>query len=220
MDFQKARIALRYWLQGAGWHDALIAMDAAERVHLGLRKDGTTPEFAHQVSIAQFVRTLTPSLIHPEATMATVFLHDVPEDYGIRAEEVTRGFRSPDVAAFTLPAVEALTKTFRGAKRLEAAVFDAIARDPVASIVKPADRIDNQGSMVGVFTLAKQKSYIAETEAFILPALKEAKRRFPEQELAYENLKAMLGSQIALLGAVHAVLEREPDPEPEEAPSP
>jgi (p)ppGpp synthase/HD superfamily hydrolase len=216
MDFQKTRIALRYWLQGAGWHDALVAMDAAERVHLGFRKDGVTPEFAHQVSIAQFVRTLTPSLIHPEATMAAVFLHDVPEDYGIHAEELTRTFRSRDVAAATLPAVEALTKTFRGRKRPEAEVFAAIARDPVASIVKPADRIDNQGSMIGVFTIEKQKSYIAETEGLILPALKEAKRRFPQQEMAYENLKGMLRSQIALLGAVHAVL----DPEPEAADEP
>jgi hypothetical protein len=91
----------------------------------------------------------------------------------------------------------------------------------VASIVKPADRIDNQGSMVGVFTIEKQKSYIVETQEFILPALKEAKRRFPEQELAYENLKGMLSSQISLLQAVHAMApEVAGEPEPEEDPAP
>jgi len=69
--------------------------------------------------------------------------------------------------------------------------------------VKGADRIHNVQTMLGVFDLAKQQEYIHETEEYILPTLKEARRRFPHQEPAYENIKHMLQSQIELLVAVH-----------------
>jgi hypothetical protein len=58
--------------------------------------------------------------------------------------------------------------------------------------------------MVGVFTIEKQRDYIQETQDYILPALKEARRRFPRQEPAYENIKHMLKSQIELLQAAHS----------------
>jgi hypothetical protein len=63
--------------------------------------------------------------------------------------------------------------------------------------------------MLGAFDLAKQQEYIQETEEYILPALKEARRRFPHQEPAYENIKHMLQSQIELLSAVHKALEND-----------
>ena len=55
--------------------------------------------------------------------------------------------------------------------------------------------------MVGVFKEEKQKEYIREAETKILPALKIARRNFPSQEPAYENVKLMMKSQIALLEA-------------------
>ena len=53
--------------------------------------------------------------------------------------------------------------------------------------------------MPGVFTPEKQHEYIVECETWIIPMLKLARRKFPEQEPAYENLKRMLTSQIELL---------------------
>ncbi len=53
----------------------------------------------------------------------------------------------------------------------------------------------------------KEPEYIQETETYILPALKEARRQFPKQEPAYENIQHVLVSQIELLQAVHRAQE-------------
>ena len=44
--------------------------------------------------------------------------------------------------------------------------------------------------------------YIAECEAYILPMLAEARNNFPDQELAYENIKHALKGQIELIKLV------------------
>lgn len=195
MSYSKRRIALRYWLHGRGYTLALEAMDFAEGLHTGVRKDGVTPEFDHQVSIAHHLRTL-PDLVDRQGTLATAFLHDVREDYGVDDALVRSRF-----GIAVADAVDAMTKEFRGVKRPEALVAARIAGCPIASVAKPGDRVHNQGSMSGVFTPAKQREYIAETRATILPMMKTACRRFPAQERAYENLKQVLISQIGLVEA-------------------
>lgn len=198
-SFEKRRISMRYWLLGRGYHKAVEAMEFAASYHTGTRKDVVTPEFDHQISIAHYVRTLIDALDHPEDTLCVVFLHDVREDFDV-PDEVIRARFGDRVAE----AVEAMTKTFRGVKKDPQTVFDAIAADPIASVVKGADRIHNHQTMVGVFTHEKQQGYIAETERFFLPMLKRARRSFPRLEPVYENIKHLLLSQIDLIKAIHA----------------
>lgn len=196
-NFSKREISLRYWLQGREFYRALEAMDWAMEYHTGVRKDGVTPEFDHQISIAHYARTL-PCLRNTEDTLITVMLHDLREDYNVSDEEVMQRF-GPTVAL----AVEAMTKTFRGVKGNEAEVFAKIAANPIASIAKGADRVHNLDSMIGVFTPVKQAQYVDETVNLFLPMLKIARRRFPDQEPAYENIKHMLNSQIKLITEIH-----------------
>jgi len=199
--FEKLNITLRYWLLGISQKDkeylkCLEAMEFAAKFHCGVRKDGVTPEFEHQLTIAHYVRTLIPHLIYPSETISTIFLHDVPEDYDVHSIEIENRF-----GKIVADATERLTKTFRGIKKTEEAYFGAIAECPIASIGKGGDRIHNLQTMVGVFKEEKQKEYIREAETKILPALKIARRNFPSQEPAYENVKLMMKSQIALLEA-------------------
>ncbi len=195
--FAKQRIALRYWLAGAGYFAALEAFEFAAAYHRGCRKDGRTPEFAHQVAIASHVRTLIPHLAHPEETLCAALLHDVREDYDVPDAAIRDRF-GPVVA----DATDALTKEFMGARREPAAVFAAIAADPCASVVKPADRVNNQLTALGVFTPAKLDSYIAETLQWFFPMLRDARRAHPAQEAAYENLKLVLEAQVEALSAI------------------
>lgn len=197
--YAKQRIALRYWLAGAGYHLAAEALAFAEAHHRGTRKDGVTPELSHQVAIVSYLRTLVPHLAQPEWTLAVGLLHDVREDYEVADAEISSRF-GPEVAR----AVDAMTKCFAGVARPEAEVFAAIGADPMASVAKAADRIHNQHTMVGVFSPEKVASYVAETRQWFLPMLKTARRRFPRQEAAYENAKLVLESQLVLLDAVVA----------------
>jgi hypothetical protein len=65
----------------------------------------------------------------------------------------------------------------------------------------------NLQTMVGVFTFEKQKTYIVEVRVLFLPMLKAARRNFPQQVLAYENIKHVLLSQIELIEAMHVAVE-------------
>lgn len=204
--FEKRRISLRYWLLGRQYFKALEAMDFAAKYHAGLRKDGVTPEFDHQISMAHFVRAFIDTLEHPEETLCAIFLHDTREDYDV--PDIVIRSKWGDLVA---DAVDALTKVFRGVKRDPETVFRTIAANRIASVVKGVDRINNHETMVGVFTIAKQKEYMAETKRFFLPMLKTARKSFPRQEPIYESIKHMLESQMTLIDAIHQAYDEKSD---------
>ena len=195
----KRRIALRYRLHGKGWFQAARALDMAEKYHTGIRRSGC-PEMSHQIAIATYVYTLTPWLLHPEETVSIALLHDIREDYDISDADLRDVFGN-----FVADGVDAVTKTFGGIDRNPDQVQDAIAHHAGASIVKPADRIHNHQTLLGTASPQKIASYLDETTLHVLPVLKSARRRFPEQEPAYENLKLILLSQVELLRAVIGV---------------
>lgn len=197
--FEKKLLTLRQQLIGARYHHALAALEFAIRYHTGTRKDGKTPEFQHQVEIALFALTL-PDLMYREEVIATILLHDVREDYGVSDGEISDlFFEDLAFAQRVCSAVWNMTKEFRGVKRDEKALFDAMSQDPIASIAKGCDRMHNLQSMVGVFKLEKQKEYIQEVFDLFLPMLKKARRLFPHQVHAYELLKFVLHAQIDLI---------------------
>lgn len=196
IDHQKAFISIRYFLIGAKMYLALDALEFASKFHTGTRKDGTTPEFSHQIMIAQYVRTLINHLTYPEETLAAIFLHDTPEDADVGHLEIQSRF-----GEVVGKPVQLLTKKHRGTKKPIDVYYQDIATNEISSIAKGGDRIHNIQSMIGVFSPEKQREYIAETTQHVLPMLKEARRRFPRQEPAYENEKFVLKSQIALTQA-------------------
>lgn len=201
--FEKKILVLRSQLIGAGYNYALRAMEFAQTYHKGTRKDGVTPEFDHQVSIALYAMTL-PNLIHREEVIATIMLHDVAEDYGVSIKEIREIFHGdPIIIDRIANAVWKMTKTFRGEAKDEGYVFSTMAEDPIASIAKGCDRVHNIQSMIGVFSKEKQEKYISEVEERFLSMLKTARRLFPEQTMAYENIKHVLLSQIELIRAIH-----------------
>ena len=194
---EKLSISMRYWLLGRGYNRALRAMEFAAGYHTGFRKDGFTPEFAHQIAIAHYARTLS-GIIDMESLLCVAFLHDIAEDYGVHPDELGDRF-----GRAVGNAVWRMTKKFRGTERNEDELFAQMAECPLASIGKGCDRDHNLKSMTGVFMPGKQISYCDFTEQRIIPMLKAARRNFPQQEPAYENIKHVLSSRVALIRAMH-----------------
>jgi (p)ppGpp synthase/HD superfamily hydrolase len=198
---EKQKSALRYRLAGKAsenksWYAACAALEYADAKHRGqLRKDGVTPYFAHPVEATLYVLTL-PNLIRPVETVIAMLNHDVLEDTDTRYQEFADefGLESAD-------AVAAMSKKVDGVKKGVDDYWRGI-QGPIATIGKPADRVNNQHTMGGVFTLEKQISMMDETVARIFPLMKLNRRKYPEQELAYENAKLMLGTQLSLHRAV------------------
>ena len=197
---EKLAISLRYYLLGCKYFQALKAMEFAAKFHTGTRKDGKTPEFSHQMLIVQYLRTLAPGILEPEETFSSGFLHDVCEDYDVGFDEIENKFGGK-----VAKSVRLLTKKYRGTIVPEQYYYEQIAEDSIASVVKGGDRNHNISTMVGTFTKEKQLSYIEETEKFVLPMLKTARRNFPEQESVYENEKLLLKSQIVLIRKINEV---------------
>lgn len=197
--YQKHLISLRAWLHGSAKHEALRALEFARPLHDGLRKDGVTPEFAHQVFMMNFARNFDPALLHPDETLAVLALHDVVEDKNVSILEIQAEFGDPIAQPVFLMTTPEGETTADKADR-----FRAMAEDPIASVAKAIDRVHNVVSMVGVFTPEKVARYIAESEELILPMMKAARRRFPKQIPVYEITKLMISTHIhnirALLG--------------------
>jgi len=187
--YQKLEIALRYYLKGARYHTALEALDFGLSWHKGLRKDGVTPEFQHQIEIALYCNSLK-GLMNEESVLTAALLHDTIEDHKNAEFKMMDKFDESTMSVCRL-----LDKTGKEYKHY----FERIASDPIASIVKGADRVHNVNSMVGVFSKEKQKKYIEEVNVYFLPMLKTARKNFPKQMDAYFNIMHMLRSQVNLL---------------------
>ena len=93
-------------------------------------------------------------------------------------------------------------KTHDGLVRDEDELYEEMANCPISSIGKGVDRSHNQRTMGGVFGEEKMHSYLDFTDQRILPMLKIARRRFPEQEAAYEIIKFMLTTQANLVRGI------------------
>ena len=193
---KKQLAMMRVWLDGRGFYLAADALEVCRQLEHGTRKDGETPKFHHQLSVARFVVTLEPHLALPEQTIAAAFLHDVIEDHGdewtLEGLEHRFGKRVSD-------AVWLLSKKGRGFKKDPEFYFEEIAPCPIASIVKAVDRAHNIQTMVGVFGLEKQRQYLQEVEDHFFPMIRTARRMNPRQFGAYENTKILLRCQAWLI---------------------
>lgn len=203
-EFKRKLGSLRYRLQGMAmgdsrWYLALDALEFGHKYHQGVRKDGMTPEYMHQVEQALYALTLLHHFMHPVETIIVIFLHDVREDYGVPHEQIEDRY-----GRLAANAVDNMTKTFLGIDRNPEEVFHNIALDPISSVDKGVDRIHNQSTMNGVFSLEKQIKYCKETREHFFKFLKIARRAFPQQELAYENIKFVLLTQVRVFEGANA----------------
>jgi hypothetical protein len=163
---EKKLLILRAQLQGAGMVHALAALEFGRTYHVKQRKGGD-PEFSHQVEIALFALTL-PSIREMELLICIILLHDVREDYNVSNEEIVGIFIDRAFGMRVAFSVENMTKEYRGVRKNDVDVFEALAQDEYGSLAKLCDRIHNLQTMVGVFTLVKQKEYLREVEELFL----------------------------------------------------
>lgn len=196
-DYEKMKNAIRSWMHGRKYFNALKAMDFAENIHKGTRKDGS-PEFSHQVSQLCYARTLVSNLLFPEETLAVIALHDTVEDYDVTEKQLQELF-GQIVASATVK----MSKVVSGLRIPDEIYYKNLTTCPIASVAKGFDRVHNLMTMLDGFKPAKQISYIEETLDKTVPMLKIGRRSFPEQEPVYENIKFVMTNQIRLYKALN-----------------
>jgi (p)ppGpp synthase/HD superfamily hydrolase len=196
---RKAISHLRSRLLGAAmenrdWYRAVAALEYAIEKHDGMmRKDGITPYILHPVQVANHIMTL-PDLERRVTAVCVGLTHDIIEDCG-----VTYQMLASDLDTEIADGTEVMSKEVDGIKKPTDIYMKGLGLHIVGSIAKPSDRFNNQSTMAGTFSLQKAVSTVEFTREWILPMVKVARRRFPTQELAYENLKVSLNTQIDLV---------------------
>jgi hypothetical protein len=186
------------YLKGASEHSAdkewistLKAFKFARKYHTGLRKDGKSAEFSHQVFQINYARAFLPHLISPAQTISTIALHDVCEDYDVSFETIENLF-----GKVVRDGVEAMTKKYKGIVIPYDVYFDRLSKDPCGSIAKGIDRGHNYLTMGDTdWSADKQEKYLIDLNEHFLPMNKKASENFPEQGPLYENIKSLLLTQ-------------------------
>lgn len=201
--FEKTKISLYYRMIENKWWIAVKAFNFAQIYHCGQRKDGK-PEFSHQVWIANYILTIPIKKKYMEVLLASIFLHDVCEDYDVTFKTIQKLFgRKVRNIVFLL------SKEYQGVKVDEKLYFERMSLNVFAALAKGGDRLHNLSSMVGAFRIQKQKEYIQETREHHLPMLKKARRQFPQFERAFENIKMSIEARIELTEALISSLEKD-----------
>lgn len=204
-DYTKQKIAIRFWLIGKGYFNAVKALDFAESYHTGTRKNGEH-EFSHQISQANYCRAFDSQLDFPEETFCVIFLHDIIEDYDVTYGEILRLF-----GKIVADAVMKMSKVYRGNKIENNVYYSNMSECPIASLAKGIDRLHNLMTMLDGFTDVKQMSYIGETIELVVPLIKKARKDFPKQEGVYHNIKYIITNHVRLYTALnkHLIIENE-----------
>lgn len=195
VGFEKLKLTLRHKIQGMAYNNkeyniVLKAFNLAESYHNGKRKDNQ-PEFSHQLMIVAYLLTIEKLLLNAPMVILAALWHDLYEDYHEEFPEVVDEMRAISEEGFVYS--YRLSKVRDGEKISYEQYFqESMTSCVVCSIVKLVDRASNISTMVGVFTVEKQKKYLDELNMWFFPMLKKARRLFPEQESAYENIKTIL----------------------------
>lgn len=180
--YTKQLITLRSYLQGKNYYKALEALELGLELATGYRKDGVTPEYQHSIELCLHIMTLK-QVVYEEETHCAALLHDLREDYNL-----TDFFIRSKFGDKVADAVEKLSKVVHGEKKDMKTYFAEIATCQIASLIKAVDRINNLNSMIGVFTIKKQREYLEEVDEYFIPMLKKVRNKFPQQSLTFYSL--------------------------------
>lgn len=219
--YTKLKTSLRYFLLAKiadpAWRKAYDAFEEIMRYecdsegNLRMRKNGIDPALLHQLSVAQHVRALMPLLQFPIETLIAALFHDHMEDHALTFEYLKNKY-----GELCAGAILKLSKKYANTKIPMEEYFLGVRDCPISSIVKLIDRINNLGTMNGVFSSEKQQSYIDEVLKYFMPMLKYARRVFPDQEGAYEVLKLHM---MDIVRSVQARLDEQAGQDPIVQPS-
>ena len=165
---------LRGFLVGANMQESLKALGFARQQHSSqTRKDGT-PYIVHPLSMACYAVAMG---LREDNIIATILLHDVPEDCGINVNYLPVN----DAIKY---AVKHMTiqrfKTDVDKIETKCRYFNELLDSREALICKALDRYNNLSDMPLNMSADAVGKNVAETEVLLLPILKEAKARYPE----------------------------------------
>ena len=177
-----------------GYPQTLAALNGIREWHAGQyrknnRGEETVPYVIHPLTLACQALALG---IDTDDVLAAVLLHDVVEDCGVRAEDLPVG----DAVKKAVSLVS--YNTYPGDKsEIKGTYYANILTDPLACLIKCMDRCNNLSTMAMGFSAEKMKTYVRETEKYVMPVLKKLKE-CPEYNSAAWQLQYQIVSYLEI----------------------
>lgn len=170
------------------------ALSYAKKEHAGVfRKPGlytkkTPPYIIHPLMMACHAHALG---IHDDEVLASIMLHDVCEDCGVKPEELPFPNEIQEIVAL-------LTKdeSRKHEEGYTAEYYRALAMNPKSAIIKALDRCNNVSTMATAFRTEKLIAYIKETEEYGYPLFDYIKENYLEYNDAIYVIKYQVMSLI------------------------
>jgi GTP pyrophosphokinase len=169
-NVEKMYTYLRGYFIGANMKESLKALSFARQQHSSqTRKDGV-PYIVHPLSMACYAVALG---LRDDNVIATILLHDVPEDCGVPVETLP-------VNTIVKNAVKhmTITKFSTDTDKIETKCryFQQLIESKEALICKALDRYNNLSDAPLALSADAIGKNVAETEILLLPILKAAKQ--------------------------------------------
>lgn len=188
-------VFLKGLCKGLGYTDTLHVINAAEILHEGqFRKGSGEPYVYHPTMVTCHLAALG---VRDDRILAAAMGHDIPEDCETSPGELADSF---GISPETVDRLYALAH--RPGQSWEEYIAPCYG-DVALALPKIADRCHNASTMGGAFTEGKIRSYIEETERYVIPLCRHAKRYWPEYSDAVFAMKYHI---IALTSTLTAVL--------------
>ena len=174
--------------KGAQMLQLQTAIELAQAYHNGQLRLTGEEYIIHPVRVASALYSLG---VRDEVPLTVAILHDIIEDTAATVNTLVLANFEKDITYN----VKILTKD----KDQEPKdYYRGISKEPIASLVKIADRCHNVSTMSDAFTPEKIKEYVEETTNFVIPLIKPCKRVLPQYSDALFYMRYHLESMVAL----------------------
>jgi len=155
-------------LNGLGFRLAAKAVYYSVDAHFGEKRDDKTTDYSeHPIRVCRMLLNLG---VRDETTLTAALLHDAVENKRTTLDKIKVDFNE-ELANL----VDKLTKRD---DEDEESYYWRVRQDIRSIIIKAVDRVCNVDDMVYVFSLDRLRRYVKNTEEYILPAMKEARRTY------------------------------------------
>ena len=192
-DYKIARVVMDYMLETKVRRDGTVKF----------RDDKKTPDPLHEITQAiTFVSMLEEGFFvdDPELVLATIFAHDLGEDYGIRPRELDlhlamNGIRLDQRTEDFIWAFDAMSKSYLEEKKFnsEGEYQRNLQKNLLASVAKMFDRAHNIMTLIGVRVVNQTHLEIALSEHYYDKMfMTNMCADFPQNEPLYRTMDELL----------------------------
>lgn len=184
----KGAVYLFGFAKGANLPLTMRAVTFADKLHKGQVRDNGEPYAKHPFQVCRTMLNHNDHKLLGDSLLAAALLHDVLENTE-ETEESLAALFGEQVASYVAKVTKTKDKELAKTKEYKEQYYGVIAQDVKLVMLKACDRVCNIADMVEIFATDRLERYVEETETYIIPMMKNARREHLEYSDAFIALR-------------------------------